>query len=137
MKSKSKFKSRSKSKSKYRVSNWSEYNASLKQRGNLKFWVTDEVIEQWVNQQKTGGRGASNTYSDVAIELMVTFSSLFGLAGRQTQGFVESIFDLMGLDLPVPDHSTVCRRVKKLNIVIPIMPTTEGIHLVVDSTGRG
>ena len=66
---------------------------------------------------------------------MVTFSSLFGLAGRQTQGFVESIFDLMGLDLPVPDHSTVCRRLRKLNIVIPIMPTTEGMHLVVNSTG--
>ncbi|MEM1169896.1 MAG: transposase, partial [Cyanobacteria bacterium P01_H01_bin.35] len=51
----------------------------------------------------------------------------------QTQGFVESIFDLMGLDLPVLEHSTVCRRVKKLNIVIPVKPTREGMHLVVDS----
>ncbi len=53
----------------------------------------------------------------------------------QTEGFVESIFDLMDLDLPVPDHSTVSRRLKKLNIAIPVMPTKEGIHLVVDSTG--
>ena len=53
----------------------------------------------------------------------------------QTQGFVESIFDLMGLDLPAGDHSTVCRRVKKLNIAIPVKPTREGMHLVVDSTG--
>ncbi|NEN87635.1 MAG: hypothetical protein F6K48_01340 [Okeania sp. SIO3H1] len=59
---------------------------------------------------------------------MVCLSSLFGLGGRQTEGFVESIFDLMGLDLPVSDHSTVCRRVKKLNIVIPVMTTREGIH---------
>ena len=51
------------------------------------------MIEQWVNQHQTGGQGASNTYSDVAIELMVTLSSLFGEAGRQTEGFVESIFD--------------------------------------------
>ncbi|NES64069.1 MAG: IS5 family transposase, partial [Okeania sp. SIO2D1] len=57
------------------------------------------------------------------------------LAGRQTEGFVESIFDLMELDLPVPDHSTVSRRVRKLNIVIPVMPRTEGMHLVADSTG--
>ncbi|NEP73274.1 MAG: IS5 family transposase [Okeania sp. SIO2G4] len=133
--SKSQSKSKSRSKSKYRVSNWSEYDASLKQRGSLTFWLTDEVIEQWVNHKKTGRRGASKTYSDVAIELMVALSSLFGLAGRQTEGFVESIFDLMGLDLPVPDHSTVCRRVRKLNIAIPVMPRTEGIHLVVDSTG--
>lgn len=53
----------------------------------------------------------------------------------QTEGFVESIFDLMELDLPVPDHSTVSRRLRKLNIVIPVMPRTEGMHLVVDSTG--
>ncbi|NES67082.1 MAG: hypothetical protein F6K24_18425, partial [Okeania sp. SIO2D1] len=38
------------------------------------------MIEQWVNQQKTGRRGASNIYSDVAIKLMVILSSLFGLA---------------------------------------------------------
>ncbi len=53
----------------------------------------------------------------------------------QTEGFVESIFDLMGLDLPVPDHSSANRRVRKLNITIPVMARTEGIHLVVDSTG--
>ena len=75
-----KSKSKSKSKSKYRVSNWSEYDASLKQRGSLTFWLSPEVIEQWVNQEKTGGRGESNTYSDLAIELMVTLSSLYGLA---------------------------------------------------------
>lgn len=75
-KSKSNSKSKSKSKSKYRVSNWSEYDASLKQRGSLTFWLSSEVIEQWVNQYKTGCQGASNTYSDVAIELMVTLSSL-------------------------------------------------------------
>ncbi len=39
----------------------------------------------------------------------------------------------MGLDLPVPDHSTVYRRVRKLNITIAVRPRTEGMHLVVDS----
>lgn len=91
-------------------------------------------MEQWVNKQRTGRRGASNSTSDLMIELMVTLSSLFGLAGRQTERFVESIFELMGLDLPVLDYSRVCRRVKKLNIVIPVMPTCEEMHLVVDST---
>ncbi|NEP89144.1 MAG: hypothetical protein F6K18_21220 [Okeania sp. SIO2C2] len=82
--------SKSKSKSKYLLSNWSEYDASLKQKGSLTFWLNDEVIEQWVNQQKTGGRGASNTYSNLAIELTVILSSLFGLAGRQTKGLSRS-----------------------------------------------
>ncbi|NEN90953.1 MAG: hypothetical protein F6K48_19380 [Okeania sp. SIO3H1] len=34
----------------------------------------------------------------------------------------------MELDLPLPDHSTVCRRVRKLNIAMPVIPTAEGIH---------
>ena len=45
------------------------------------------MIEQWLNPNKTGRKGASNTYSNVAIELMATLSTLFGLAGRQTEGF--------------------------------------------------
>ena len=53
---------------------------------------------------------------------MVTIQSLFSLAGRQTEGFVESIFQLMDLDLPVPDHSTISRPLQKLNVQLPVMP---------------
>lgn len=127
--------SKSPSKPQYRVRNWSQYDAVLKQRGRLTFWLSEEVIEQWLNQEKTGRQGASNTYSDLAIELMATLQSLFGLAGRQTEGFVESIFTLMGVRIPVPDHSTLSRRMGKLNVVIPVVPTSEAIHVVVDSTG--
>ena len=66
---------------------------------------------------------------------MATLSTLYSLARRQTEGFWESIFSLMGVDLTVPDHTTLSRRLGKLNIDIPVMPTTEAIHLVVDSTG--
>ena len=37
---------------------------------------------------------------------MGTIQSLFHLAGRQTEGFLESLFTLMGIGLGVPDHST-------------------------------
>jgi heme-degrading monooxygenase HmoA len=50
-------------KQQYRIRNWSEYNASLKQRGSLTFWVSEEVFEQWLETEKTGQRGASRTYS--------------------------------------------------------------------------
>lgn len=127
--------SKSPSKPQYRVRNWSQYDAALKQRGSLTFWLSEAVIEQWLNQEKTGRKGASNTYSNLAIELMATLQSLFGLAGRQTEGFVESIFALMGVEMPVPDHSTLSRRMGKLNVVIPVVPASEAIHVVVDSTG--
>lgn len=41
----------------------------------------------------------------------------------------------MGVQMPVPDHSTLSRRMGKLNVVIPVVPTSEAIHVVVDSTG--
>ena len=121
--------------SKYRVRNWSEYNAGLKQRGSITFWLDEAVIKQWLNQRKTGQRGASHTYSDLAIEAVVTMKSLYGLAGRQAVGFVASIFELMGVKLAVPDHSTLSRRLGKLDIALPVMPKTGARHVVVDATG--
>ncbi len=59
-------------KTQYRIRNWSEYNAALKNRGSLTFWVDEEVLEGWLNEQKTGKRGASKTYSDLALATMST-----------------------------------------------------------------
>ena len=41
----------------------SEYNAGLKQRGSITFWLSSDVIEKWLLQEKTGRRGASHKYS--------------------------------------------------------------------------
>ena len=54
-------------KTQYRIQNWSKYNAALKQRGSLTFWLDDEVLVLWLNDEKTGKRGASPTYSELAI----------------------------------------------------------------------
>ncbi|NJL41223.1 MAG: IS5 family transposase [Leptolyngbyaceae cyanobacterium SM1_4_3] len=118
-----------------RIRNWSEYDAALKQRGSLTFWIDEDVIAGWINGQKSGRRGASKYYSDGAIALMVTVQSLFNLPGRQTEGFVESLFAMMGIDLPVPDHSTLSRRMGKVIVELPVVPSAGAIHVVVDSTG--
>ena len=122
-------------KNQYRIGNWSEYNAGLKQRGSITFWLSTNVIEKWLLQEKTGRRGASHTYSDIAIATMSTIKSVFSLAGRQAQGFIESVFELMNLNLPVPDHSTVSRRLGSLKIELPVYDSGQPRHLVVDSTG--
>jgi hypothetical protein len=90
----------------YPIRNWSEYNASLKQRGSLTIWVSSEAVEKWTTDELTGERGASQTYTDLAIETMATIQAIYRLAGRQTQGFLQSVFELMKLNLTVPDHST-------------------------------
>src|SRR5262249_10909119 len=58
----------------------------------------------------------------------------YGLAGRQTQGFLQSIFELMKLNLTVPDHSTLSRRRRQLGITLPIKDWSKSRHLVIDST---
>ena len=59
---------------------------------------------------------------------------MFRLALRQTEGLIGSIIRLLGLDLAVPDHSTLSRRAETLQLVRP-GPGTEPVHLLVDSTG--
>jgi transposase len=117
------------------IRNWSDYNAGLKQRGSLTFWIDEDVLSGWVEPELSGKRGESRYYSDVAIATMATIKSVYGLAGRQCQGFLASIFELMGLDLAVPDHSTLSRRLGQLTVSLPVVDKATARHVVVDSTG--
>ena len=85
----------------YRVRNWSKYNAGLKQRGSITFWLDEAALTQWLNKEKTGKRGAGNTYNDVAIETAATIKSVYSLGGRQAVSFVESVFELMRVEQAV------------------------------------
>jgi hypothetical protein len=123
-----------KKKATYPIRNWSEYNASLKQRGSLTVWISSEATANWTTDELTGEPGASPTYTDLAIETMATVQAIYGLAGRQTQGFLQSVFVLMKLNLTVPDHSTLSRR-RQLEITLPVKNLSDSIHLVIDSTG--
>src|SRR5499427_9743547 len=109
-----------KKKTAFRIRNWSEYNASLKQRGSLTIWVSSEAVENWTTDELTGEQGASPTYTDLAIETMATVQAIYGLAGRQAQGFLQSVFELMKLNLTAPDHSTLSRRRRRLTITLPV-----------------
>ncbi len=59
---------------------------------------------------------------------------MFRFALRQTEGLLCSILSLLGLDLAVPDHSTMSRRARSLEL--PQMRRgKQPMHLLVDSTG--
>ena len=60
---------------------------------------------------------------------------LFGMALRQTTGFVESLLHLIGLNWVVPDFSTLSRRQKTLAVNIPYRGSNGPLHLLIDSTG--
>jgi hypothetical protein len=65
----------------------------------------------------------------------VTLKVLFGLPLRDATRMVASLLDLAGLEWPVPDFSTLCRRQKTLTVHIPFRPSTAALHLLIDRTG--
>ena len=117
------------------VVNWREYDASLRQRGSLTVWFTDDAIEGWRAQPRTT-QGGQPWYSSLAISTALTLKAVFHLALRQTEGLIGSVIALLGLDLAVPDHSTLCRRAETLEVPRPqARRNGEPLHLLVDSTG--
>src|SRR3954447_22140118 len=131
---------------KRRVTNWREYDESLRRRGSLTVWFSDEAVEAWEAERRTS-RGGQPEYSDLAILTALTFKAVFRLAYRQTEGLIGSVIGLLGLALAVPDHTTLCRRAETLEVPRPKPRGTgagdgddagggaEPLHLLVDSTG--
>jgi hypothetical protein len=117
----------------HRVTNWSDYDAALRQRGSLTVWFTDEAVEAWRAEPRTT-RGGQPHYSALAIATALTLRAVFGLALRQTEGLIGSIIRLLGLDLAIPDHSTLSRRAGTLALA-RIPSSGDPVHLLVDSTG--
>ena len=120
-------------KQRHRVTNWAEYDAALRARGSLTVWFTAEAIAAWAAEPRTT-RGGQPSYSDLAITTALTLRAVFRLALRQTEGLIGSILQLLGLDLAVPDHSTLSRRAETLEVPRPKAGSAP-VHLLVDSTG--
>ena len=101
----------------YRVRNWREYETGLRARGSLTVWLglTDGKLANWNSPRPTRRKpGRQRKYSNHAIETTVTLGLVFGLASRQTEGFLRSLLTLLNLDNDVPDHSTISRRKARL-----------------------
>jgi hypothetical protein len=113
--------------------NWAAYDAALRQRGSLTVWFTDAAIAAWRAEPRTG-RGGQPGYSSLAIMTALTLRAVFRLALRQTEGLIGSVLQLLGHDLPVPDHSTLSRRAATLQVPRPKAGSAP-VHLLVDSTG--
>src|SRR5690348_8470497 len=123
-----------------RVTNWSEYDAALRRRGSLTVWFSEGAIAAWRAEPRTT-RGGQPRYSALAIATALTLRTVFRLALRQTEGLIGSVIHLLGLELAVPDHSTLSRRAETLELPRP-RPGSEPVHLLViaracGSAGRG
>jgi hypothetical protein len=117
----------------YRIRNWKAYNDALVNRGSLALWVDQATLQAW-NYQGPAQRGAQFEYSDLAVECLLALRAVYHLTLRATEGFARSLLGLMGPDLSVPDHSTLCRRAATVRVTLP-RKAQGPLHLVIDSTG--
>jgi len=123
-----------KTKPQYRTRNWKQYNTALIQRGRVTLWINQEVAKAW-KAQSDGLPHKQKLYSDLGIQTLLTLKILFKLPFRAAQGLAMDLMQIMGLDLPCPNYSTLSRRAKTLKVDLRVRNTGEPIHLLVDSTG--
>jgi hypothetical protein len=122
-------------KSQYRVRNWREYELGLQRRGDLTVWLSNKVLDGW-RAPPSGKPGGQCTYANTAIEAALTIRMVFHLPLRQTEGFLRSLAAMFEVEIPVPDHTTLSRRLKNLGeIRYHKLATDRPIHLLIDSTG--
>ncbi len=119
---------------KRRVTNWAEYDAALRQRGSLTVWFSEEAIAGWKASPRTT-RGGQPLFSNMAIQTGLILRTVFGLALRQTEGLIGSIIHLLGIELAVPDHSTLGRRAQTVTLPKWTRRHAGPLQLIVDSTG--
>jgi len=122
-------------KQKRRVTNCAAYDESLRLRGDLTVWISEEARSLWAAAPRTT-HGSQAVYSDLAIELCLTFGMVFKQPLRQTQGLMRSIAGLLRVEIEVPHFTTLSRRGNGLSLSPKALSkSTEPVHLVVDSTG--
>jgi hypothetical protein len=122
-------------KSPYRIRNWPEYEAGLRRRGDLTVWLSEETIDSW-REPPSGKPGGQRTYANIAIEAALTIRMVFHLPLRQTEGFLRSLADMLEVEIPIPDHTNLSRRLSTLGeIPFGAVASNRPIHLLIDSTG--
>ena len=121
---------------KHKITNSSNYNNNLKQRGRLDFWIDKSIFTNW-NYNGKLSKGGKVIYSDVAIELALILSYVYSLPLRQTEGFMSSLFQMNNLQLTIPDYATLCRRKKTLDMSKKLRKwnRTENLVFAIDARG--
>ena len=122
-------------KTKYHVGNWPAYDRALVQRGDITVWLAPDAIATW-EAVGVGKRGGQRQYSDLAIETALTLRLIFHLPLRQTEGFLTSIFGMLGFDLSAPDHTTLSRRGQHLDLPLRRAPAPPQVPACISLSTR-
>jgi hypothetical protein len=130
----------------YKVSNWTEYNKSLRKRGAISLYFPHGDLESQLFNKSSYIKGVSGqqaTYRQPYVELIYTFYRLHGWGMRQITGYFEDLWKMKGLAIPTPSFGHLC----DLFAAMPLktkqycdklakrIKNGESIDLILDSTG--
>ena len=126
----------------YRLTNHSDYNKALKNRGRIDVWLSDDILNTWQNEERTyDGTGSTEKYPDSTIEACHYLRMVFKLPLRQAQGFIENLLEILGMKhLQCPDDTLQSKRLSQLNFSTPRFkksdkPDANIVAIAIDSTG--
>ena len=128
-------------KQKYKTTNWSVYNKALVNRGDVEVWLGNDAVDKWYEEDQVNtGHGTPQAYTDFAILVCHQMRQVYRLPLRQTEGFINSIFRMMKLNIKCPSYSMLSKRLCKLNIECPMYKkdcrSDDSVHAIaIDSTG--
>jgi len=122
---------------KRKIINWPEYNQALVNRGSITFWFDRDIEQVWFHKKtEPTGRGLDKTFSDEALQACLMLRLFYPLTLRSKEGFVNSLFTLLGLPLSCPDYTLFSKsRGKRLQVKIPRRLPAGAVDIVVDATG--
>jgi len=104
-------------------------------RGDVTFWFSDDMIENWEHANDEPKVGHPFVYSDTAVECLLVLRELFRLPYRQTEGLGRSLTSLMQVDVAIPDFTSLAKRAAGLGVSLDVAVRKGSIDVVVDSTG--
>ena len=90
--------------------NWTQYNESLVNRGNITFWFSDDVLKLWNHKNQDYHHGRPFVYSDTAIETLLIVRKVFHLTYRNAEGFGRNMSSILKVQEGyVPDYTSLCK----------------------------
>jgi len=95
----------------YKITNWSEYNQSLRKRGMISlYFPKGDIKSLFINDTPyvQGDSGRVATYLAPYVQLLYTLYRLFGWGMRQITGFIQDLWRTKNLDIPVPSFGHLC-----------------------------
>ncbi len=113
---------------------WSKYNRTLVNRGNINLWVTPQALENWA-AKKEKKNGHPFVYGDELIKAMCFIRFKFSLSLRETEGFFLSFAQSLGTSFKPPCYTQLCRRMKKLVLPKRLLNKRRVTDVVIDTTG--